>query len=73
MMGLGLPLRTGAGNLLFVQSIETGCGFYPASCTVSTGDTLPCLKRPEREADHFSPFNVKVSKYAFTYVFMAGV
>jgi hypothetical protein len=26
-----------------------------------------------KAADHLSPFNVKVSKYTFIYVFMAGV
>jgi hypothetical protein len=56
--------------------VQTGSEAHPASCPMSTGGSIPGVKRQGREADHSPPASAEVKKtwvYTSTppYVFMA--
>jgi len=53
-----IPVR--ARNSSLCPIIQTGSGARPAPCPMGRGDSLPRVKRPEREADHSPPYNVEV-------------
>jgi hypothetical protein len=46
----------------FVHVVQTGSGVQPASYLMSTGESFPGVKRPEREADHSPPTSAEVKK-----------
>jgi hypothetical protein len=49
----------------FLRGVQTGSGSYPASYPMGTGGSLPCGKRPGREAIKNALRNSSSSLYVF--------
>jgi len=61
-----IPVNIGS-VIYFYDSVQTGCGFHPVSCSLGS-ECPPDVKRPISKADHSSPFIAELrNKWSCTY------